>query len=156
MRRGWLNCCANLAKGETMKRTSALIILACLLYGCSHYLVGKTMNPNYCYPLQADLTRHYIEYEWITFDYGFDIDDQNHQITFDGDVKLKPAEIPGGNRLIQLKVDFIFCDENYKAIASEYFMIYDTSTEKTLRFRKTYPYREAYSYLAVDCSGIVD
>ena len=139
-----------------MKNLTALILSICLFLGCSHYLVGKTINPKYCYPLKEDLKRHYIEYTSATFNYGFVIDDRKNEITFDGSVKLNPSEIAGGNRIFQLKINFNFCDENYQVVASKYLMLYDKSTFEPIAFKKTFPYSKDYYYVAVDFSGYVD
>lgn len=140
-----------------MKKCVLILVVCCLVISCQSVYYGKRFDTSCLYPLQGELKHHYIKYPHATFDYDFAISDDQKTITFDGKIIMNPdGEISGGEKLLEMVVEFIFCDSNGVVVGSGYYTTGPMTVYDSVKFKKSYPYNPKYKWMIIGYRGAVD
>jgi len=138
-----------------LKKFVLIFTMAVLMTSCAHHLAGKKLNSSYCIPLTEKEKFHSVKYQNSSFLVKHSIDEENNSITFDGKLFFY-RNVGGGSKVLEVKIEFIFCDENYVAVASNQTNLWGMEKDKPMPFNKTFKYDKRYEYVFLSWYGKVD
>jgi len=130
--------------------------MTCLITSCAHHLVGQKMNPGYCNSISEKEKTHNLKFQNSSIIFKHSIDDENALITVDGKLIFYQNKVGGGSNVLQAQIEFIFCDENYVAIASEQVYLRNKKKAEPMPFIKSFKYDKRYKYISIGWHATLD